>query len=764
MSFLNPQLLFWTALVSVPIIIYLINRHRYQRRPWAAMEFLLRAMKRTRRRLQIQNLLLLIIRTAAVLFIVLSAARPVLRHGPPGLAPDSNHNWILVVDTSYSMGYQEGAQSFFDQTRGTISEMLDASMKPGDRVALMTLADDPRILLAPIAITGENRDRVRRELEALRLSSGAVDLGASFSVLDELCQKHVTELGDPEAKRIVIFSDFQRRDWLVEDSPRDPTILGFIDKIQKEYGEFFFARVGQREATFNLAVTQLSVTPPLIARDVWVELAATIQNFGIEDAAHIDFSIQIDPDLEAPAAEPQMGSVITVPAGGQRVVRLPYKFEEPGYHTVVAELRSDGLVIDNRRYLVARVEDRVDVLLVDGEPAADPLDRETFHLEVALEPEDDALGSASGRFTPFEPRYLSFDQLGDVDWSVHAVVVLANVPEVREAEARALKRYVSEGGSLIVFLGDMIRPAAYNTLFHDDGESLLPVALGEVHGNARFPVLVEVADAEHPVASYFSKHEDVTHLRLIPFSSYYLVAAGGETPPLAGRPGIRVPFRYTDLERNPAVFDNGYGKGRVLWVTSSADVEWNGFPRWPDFVVFLYESMSYLVRFGAGSMNLAVGDVFHKRYDDTQFASQVILHSPASEADDFKKTRTLTKIMEKPADGAGFEITHEETTVPGLYRLDLQRPNVPEPDSVEHFAVNVATEEGDLHPMAAEDFEAHVEGLKFQVLDAPGTLREASRQQEVLRGREYWHWLLSAVLALLVLETVLAWLFGRRAR
>ena len=58
MSFFNPSLLWLGALVGVPILIYLINRQRFRRRKWAAMVFLLKALKKSRRRLQIQNLLL----------------------------------------------------------------------------------------------------------------------------------------------------------------------------------------------------------------------------------------------------------------------------------------------------------------------------------------------------------------------------------------------------------------------------------------------------------------------------------------------------------------------------------------------------------------------------------------------------------------------------------------------------------------------------------------------------------------------------------
>src|SRR2546427_5563186 len=54
------------ALVSSPIIIHLINRLRFKRLRWAAMEFLLKAQKRNRRRLIIEQLILLALRCLLV--------------------------------------------------------------------------------------------------------------------------------------------------------------------------------------------------------------------------------------------------------------------------------------------------------------------------------------------------------------------------------------------------------------------------------------------------------------------------------------------------------------------------------------------------------------------------------------------------------------------------------------------------------------------------------------------------------------------------
>src|SRR6185369_13315360 len=74
--FTNPGFLaVAAALVSAPIIIHLINRMRYKRLRWAAMEFLLKAQKRMRRRLIIEQLILLALRCLLVALVGLLVAR-----------------------------------------------------------------------------------------------------------------------------------------------------------------------------------------------------------------------------------------------------------------------------------------------------------------------------------------------------------------------------------------------------------------------------------------------------------------------------------------------------------------------------------------------------------------------------------------------------------------------------------------------------------------------------------------------------------------
>src|SRR6516164_5200618 len=100
--FLNPgYVAAGAALVSLPIIIHLINRMRYRRVRWAAMEFLLKSQKRNRRKLIIEQLILLALRCLLVLLAGLLLAR--FQYGG-GSGAGSYH--YVVIDDTPSMGDQ----------------------------------------------------------------------------------------------------------------------------------------------------------------------------------------------------------------------------------------------------------------------------------------------------------------------------------------------------------------------------------------------------------------------------------------------------------------------------------------------------------------------------------------------------------------------------------------------------------------------------------------------------------------------------------
>src|SRR5580692_2551604 len=100
--FANPlNMVVGGALISSPIIIHLINRMRFRRVRWAAMEFLLKSQKRNRRRLIIEQLILLLLRILLVLLAGLLLAR-FLGFAWAGFQP-RNSLHVVVFDDRLSM-------------------------------------------------------------------------------------------------------------------------------------------------------------------------------------------------------------------------------------------------------------------------------------------------------------------------------------------------------------------------------------------------------------------------------------------------------------------------------------------------------------------------------------------------------------------------------------------------------------------------------------------------------------------------------------
>src|ERR1700738_3750486 len=100
--FLNPAFMIAAgALVSLPIIIHLINRMRFKRIRWAAMEFLLKSRKRNRRRLIIEKLILLMLRCLLVLLAGFLVARYVGE--ALGITSGSGTTHVVMLDNSLSM-------------------------------------------------------------------------------------------------------------------------------------------------------------------------------------------------------------------------------------------------------------------------------------------------------------------------------------------------------------------------------------------------------------------------------------------------------------------------------------------------------------------------------------------------------------------------------------------------------------------------------------------------------------------------------------
>ena len=107
MTFLHPGLLWALPAAAIPILIHLLRRRRLPERDFAAMDFLTLAFQKARRRILLEDALLLALRTGAVLLLVLALAGP-RSEGEKTTAGRGPQAEVIVLDASMSMGFRDG--------------------------------------------------------------------------------------------------------------------------------------------------------------------------------------------------------------------------------------------------------------------------------------------------------------------------------------------------------------------------------------------------------------------------------------------------------------------------------------------------------------------------------------------------------------------------------------------------------------------------------------------------------------------------------
>src|SRR5437588_12478369 len=118
-GFLNALMLLGLVALAIPPIIHLLNRRRFDVVDWGAMQFL-QVSEKTRRRLLLEELLLMLLRIGLLALLVFGLANPWVEGlnfelRLPGTRPA--RDVVLVFDGSYSMGCTDGAHTAHDAAK-----------------------------------------------------------------------------------------------------------------------------------------------------------------------------------------------------------------------------------------------------------------------------------------------------------------------------------------------------------------------------------------------------------------------------------------------------------------------------------------------------------------------------------------------------------------------------------------------------------------------------------------------------------------------
>jgi hypothetical protein len=200
MEFLAPVWLAAAAAAAVPLLLHLLRRRIGTRIDFPAVRYLARAEREHSRKLRMRNLLLMLLRVAAVLILTAAAARPIARLAGGGHAPTTV---AIVLDNSLSASAIQDERPVLDGLRARAREVVSRA-SGDDRLFLVTADGLSR---------GGSRAAMLDAIDHVEPLAGAGDLERAVARAAALVRE-----GPPSARwiherEIVIITDAQASAW-----------------------------------------------------------------------------------------------------------------------------------------------------------------------------------------------------------------------------------------------------------------------------------------------------------------------------------------------------------------------------------------------------------------------------------------------------------------------------------------------------------------------------------------------------------------------
>jgi hypothetical protein len=704
-------MLLWGLAAAVPILIHLWSRRRYQQVPWAAMEFVLAAMRRNARRIQLEQWLLLALRTLIMILFALALADPALSYlsswtgGPRG----GQSHILLVIDGSYSMDYQKGEKSLFDTAKEMAAQMISQG-RQGDGYTLLLMGEPPRTIIGEPAFDPQD---VQEELAALALSHAGANLSASLAEVETILRLAKDKEPRLTQRQVIFFSDLGKSTWGDANSADCRERLARIAELAR----LSLVDLGE-PGEENLAITRLEADQPISTLASETTFRAEIQSFSGQDYPRLSVEFFVD---GVRAAE----QTLELAASGRAGAVFSYKFENVGEHLVEGRLTGDKLAVDNRRWLSVPVRESIRVLCIHGKPG------ESKYVALALEPRKDNKPRIRVEQAP-ESTLL------EADLKQYDCIFLCNVGRFSRDEAQVLRKYLHLGGGLVFFLGDQVQSENYNQeLASDDAaKRVLPAKLGEVSKALATGAAYQFdpLSFRHPIVAPFEGFKNAG-LATTPIWKYIELKPFPEAK-------TALAFRGGD----PAIVEEKLHAGRSILVATAASplsqdprAPWTEFSSWPSFIPLVQEMQQYATSRRDEGRNLQVGDDLAGTLPSAAGQSSLTMLLPDGRSE---RVSVVAK-------GDESQWIYSGGSLSGTYEARLGSSA----KGIQKFALNVNPRESDLQRAAAESlpsqFNLDVQGDSGTAAVLPGTTES------------YFRELLLGVMFLLACESVLAWRMGR---
>jgi hypothetical protein len=531
MQLLAPLFLVGLAAIAIPVWLHLVRQHRAAIMPFSAVRLIQPSPIEQQSMRRLRDILLLMLRAAAVALLALAFARPFFATAAAPVPVT-----MVAVDVSASMGGDER----FATARRAAHAAIDGA--PADhRVGVAAFDHTGRTVLLPQS----DRAAARAAVDRLQPGFGATRYAAAIA--------SAADAFGLAPGRIVIVTDRQRAGWAGEAQARVPEGVDVV-----------WAAV--EPPSRNLGVTAL------IVRDG--NARATVVNSGREPASG---TLALRARAPGGAAEAQLGArEVSVAPGETQIIEFGETLPAAGDLTAVVTDPS-GVPADDARHLVLDAAPARRVLIITS--GVDE-GREAYYVRHALAaaPAGQRIEMTVAGGTTLRDRLAG--ALSDAD-----VAIVLSTRGIERSGPPAIRAFREAGGGVVLVAGPTAEPAVLAEMLDAGQTRAVPGAAGAealALSDARHPVFASLGPLAGALGSARVTRAMFLEAERLAVLARYTDGAPALVERLRGREGA-------------ARGVGGAGsEGRTLMLTTDLSNAWNDLALHPAFVPLVHEMTAHV--------------------------------------------------------------------------------------------------------------------------------------------------------------------------
>ena len=514
MSFLFPTFLWGLIGLSIPLIIHLFNLRKSKTLEFSSIKHIQALEKKNIKKIKIIQWILILLRMGIIAALILMLSGPLFVNESIWIPSEEESVAVIIIDNSASMSVTNNQQSFLDQSKKKIPEILSSF---GGLVNLNVFkTTPPNEIYSGIVEKGMNLQYQNWQIAE---SYGKDNL---WTLVDSLLSSIDSSLPNKEC---FILSDFQ------SIPPKN-----FKDK----YTDWKFYALTSNELSNNVGIKNISSINQIKTPNDLLRLNTNIENMGKNEIRSLPVELYLNNE--------RVGQIVS---NFKTKTSKDFSFQVyPGKSGVIKgkiEIPPDDFILDNKQTFELNIPEQISCKVIANS------ENGLFIIKTALQ-------SINGGAEFLDLELKLKDEIETIYLEETDVLILEDPLIIKPSAIESIKRFLNQGGNILWFAGqnfENINKQVSNNL-------LLPDYKNKIYLDNESYLTVKVVDRKNPLLQDFNIRNLESSLpKIFTYNSVNLKKGH---------------YSILDLNNNdPFLVNIPFYSSQIYFFTSPLDLKWNDF-------------------------------------------------------------------------------------------------------------------------------------------------------------------------------------------